>query len=993
MKNRSLLCNFAWCFIVFLSLAQLSFAQGKVITGMVTDGSNNDFLPGVTVQIKGTASGTVTGPDGTYKLTVPATSTSLVFSFIGYDSQEIVIGAQTVINVVLKSGKALEEVVVVGYGTQKKKDLTGAISSVSAKDFNKGVMQTPEQLLQGKVAGLTVTRQGGDPNRRSNVQLRGPSTLAGNTEPFYVIDGVPGASIDLVAPDDIVSIDVMKDAASTAIYGTRAANGVIMVTTKGGKSGQSTLSYSGYVAVESIAKRVKVATGDELRAYLNSEGKKLDVADDDGANTDWQKEITRLGVSHNHNISFGGGNEHTKYQASVNYFKNNGIVKNSSIERILGRLRADHSAFNDKLRLSFSVSNSVINNHYIDYAIFYQAVRFLPTVNVYKPDGTYKENLSRYDYYNPLALINQIVDERKQNILLANGRASLDLLPGLTYDVSLSYQKDNTTSGIFQERNSAFGMGNNGYARRTAYANTTKILETYFNYSKTFGDVHDLKLLAGYSYQQDDIDDGFQAQSMNFLTDDLGYYGILNGNPSGAYNYLNGSKPFKDGKLISFYGRFNYAYKNKYLLQGTLRRDGSSRFGANNKWANFPAISGAWRISEEGFMKGQQLFDDLKLRVGYGVSGYQAVDPYQSLARYGVKGAAFVNGTWINTYAYTQNPNKDLQWEKTSVFNIGIDFSIIKGRINGTVEWYDKKTTDMLDKYNVPVPPYPVPELFANVGAMNNKGVEVTLGVEVIKDRPFTWTANLNFAANKNKITSLSNEQLKKEFEYVGNPGGQGLSDIPVAIIKPGLPLGTFFTYEYAGKDKDGIAVYNNANGLQVKAKDLRREDFKVVGYALPDFTYGWNNNFQYKQLDMNLFFRGVYGNKIFNALATNLDRLSEATVVNVSKKAIEEGITKNDPPIYSSYYVENGSFLRLANATIGYTFNHKIKAIKSARIYFTAQNLFTITKFTGVDPEVDLGGKSPGIAGLGQGDTPDKRNSAIYPSTRSFSLGVNVNF
>ena len=981
--------------LVFFTSNFMAMAQNGRISGLVLD-ENQQGLPGVTVSIKGTSTATSTDEDGTFTISqIRLGEQTLVFNFIGYNvlERKVTVTNATQITVQLEpSAEALSEVVVIGYGTQQKKDLTGSVASVTPKDFNKGVVATPDQLLVGKVPGLSITRSGGDPTAGATIQLRGPSSLTAATAPFYVIDGVPGASIDVVSPDDIISMDVMKDASSTAIYGSRAANGVIFVNTKRGKVGKPVLSYSAYAATERVSNRVNVLNAGEYLGFL--EENNLSAAESEsGYATDWQEAITRTGLSHNHNISLTGGSEGTRYNASVNYFKNEGIVQRSDIERVVSRLGVDQNAFEDKLRLSLTVSNSIITSHHVDYGIFNGAARFLPVSPIrsegsqYSQFGGYFQVPGRTSYMNPVAMLNQRDEERGRNILLATAKAELDLVRGLTWTNIGTFQRNLNDKNYYMHTTDfdsrALGVG---FAERENLKNTDKIYESFLNYSTQVSE-HSFEALAGYSYQKTVDRDGTRLLTTGFLSDDLGANNPAAATPPDGYRHF-ADYPWKlESLLISYFGRVNYNYNGKYMLSATVRRDGSSKFGENNRWATFPSVSAAWRISEEGFLKNQSVLNDLKLRVGYGVSGNQNIDPYKSITLFGQQGGQFMyNGAWLNSYGVNQNPNPDLKWETTSMLNLGLDFEFLGGRLNGTVEYYNKETEDLLYEYSVPTPPYQHDRLLANGASMTNKGVEVSLNALVVNRDDFSWNTSANFAHNKNRVGNLSSNigNLSVSERYEGSIGLEGWTGQTVAIVLPGQPVGTFYTAKYIGYDEGAKrTIYQNGDGELVTSDQITaRDDYQVMGYALPKFTYGWNNSLRYKQFDMGVFFRGVYGNKIFNATRADLSRLPQAGITNISKDALEEGIFET-PTIASSRFLEDGSFLKLENITLGYTFNVEgWRFFNRARIYLTGQNLFTITDYTGIDPEVSLSGLAPGI---------DDRN--YYPKTRSFLLGVNVSF
>ncbi|WP_225554861.1 SusC/RagA family TonB-linked outer membrane protein [Sphingobacterium bovistauri] len=978
-----------------------TFLQSNSIAGKVIDDSGTAVV-GATVSILNSSFATSTDANGNYSLSnVGVGNQVIVVDMIGYEKSEnklsVVAGVNKLDITLISASDQLEEVVVIGYGTARRKQVTGSISSVSPEEFNKGVVSSPDQLLAGKVAGLTVNRSGGDPTSGSTMQLRGPSSLTASSSPLYVIDGIVGANIELIAPDDIVSMDVMKDASSTAIYGSRAANGVIFVTTKRGKAGASVLSYSGYAATESIANRVNVLSASEHKAFVEANG--LTVAPSEtGFETNWQDAITRNGVSHNHNLSLTGGSEGTRYNASVNYFNNQGIVKRNGVEKIVARVGVDQNAFDDRLKLSFNLANSINTSQHIPYDIFNGAARFVPTSPIMSEDaqygqyGGYFQVVGRTGYMNPIAMLNQRDESRSNNTLLGNFKADLKLFEGLMWTNVLSYQRTHWDKNFYMHRTDfdSFALGR-GFADRTALKHIDKILESYLNYNFS-RDLHSFDAMAGYSYQRQKNDDGLRGSTVGFMSDDLGGNNLnLGALPDGYNPYAEfrgeGYPLIKESLLISAYGRLGYNYDEKYLISASIRRDGSSKFGVNNRWATFPSLSAAWRLTREAFMQEQTLFSELKIRAGYGVSGNQNIDPYRSIIMFGPRdGQFFYNGKWVNAYGVNQNENPDLKWESTSMFNVGLDFELWRGRIGGTIEYYDKETKDLLYEYDVPSPPYQFNRLLANGASMNNKGIEVVLNANVYSNENFRYSTTVNFARNVNEVGSLSSniENIGVSQRYEGSIGLEGWTGQTASVVLPGQPLGTFYVAKYIGYDEVAKrTIYQKPTGELVTQDQISApDDYQIMGYALPKFTYGWNNNFKYKNWDLNVFLRGVYGNQIFNATRADLSRLQQANVTNISKDAVDEGIFET-PLIASSRFLEDGSFLRLDNMTLGYRFNtSQTKYFKQARLYMTAQNLFTLTDYTGVDPELNLGGLSPGID-----------NRSYYPKTRSFILGVNFTF
>jgi TonB-linked SusC/RagA family outer membrane protein len=957
--------------------------QIKEISGSVKD---NQGLPlqGVSIVVKGTTTGTISDSNGLFKLPIAADAKTLVFSFIGMKGQEIEIGNQTTFNVVLlEESYLVDEVVVVGYGKTAKKDLTGAVSVVEKKDMNKGVYSSPAQLLQGKVPGLLVTRSG-DPSATASVTLRGPSTLRTGAamEPFYVIDGVPGASIDAVAPDDIVSINIMRDASSTAIYGSRAANGLIIVTTRRAKNNESYVSYNGYVAFEKVSNRIEMLSADELRNYLKQVNKV--PLDEDGSSTNWQDEVMRTGISQNHNISFGHASENTRYSVSVNYLENQGIIKTSSMDRLTARMSVEQQMLDDHVILGLNLTSTQTNQHVIREELFANMLKYLPTIGIYKSDGTYFQNTQNSNYHNPVAILDNDIDDRKIGNILTNATIKVKILTGLTYDASLTYQNTEIKRNVYDKQASTLKIGSNGFAMRNEYANRKSLFENYLTYENTFGQ-NKLTLLGGYSWEENKLNDGFQAANSNFVTDDLLYYNLsLGSSPDKVTNDERfGTATIQTLRLISFYARVNYQFADRYLLQATIRRDGSSAFGTNNQWGTFPSISLGWRITNESFMKNQNIFSDLKLRVGYGVSGNSlGFDPMISKMKYGLTGVTYINGNQVQSIGVTQNENPDLKWESTAMTNIGLDFGFLKNRITGTVEVYNKLTSDLIWYYPVKVPPYLYPYLWANVGEISNKGVEFQIDATAVQSGKFTWTTSFNISSNKNEVTSLSNDQFETPQTgiWTASIGGKGQSGNPTQIIKEGYPLGTFFLRKWAGRDASDVSLFYAANGDKLRVVTVN--DFVIAGSAQPDLLFGWNNSFSYKKFDLSFFFRGVAGNKILNGTLAALNDVNYAASNNIPKFSLGEPIGDINSFYYSDRFLENGSFVRLDNATLGYTIDLSNIKLKSARLYITGNNLFVITKYGGVDPEINMGGIEPGID-----------NNNFYPKTRSYIIGISLNF
>lgn len=999
MRLRALLL------ILVIPLAMMAQTK-KEIKGVVTD-SKGQPAAAVTVNVKGTNTNVVTKADGSFTIRA-AEGEVLVFSAVNFAGYEQAVGSTSVVNVSLQDKVGdLNDVVVVGYGKSSRKTLTSAVTSMKQDDLNRGAISDVGQLLQGKVPGMNITASG-DPNRPSAVILRGASTINSSQSPFYVIDGVIGADISAIAPDDIVTMDILKDAAATAIYGSRGANGVIIITTKRGKKGASVVTYGGYVGQEKVSNKLDMMNADELRAFTSKNGLVISPADEKGANTNWQEAVQRnAALSQNHNLSFSGGGEHGTYSASINYYNKEGIVQSSSLRRIIGRLAIEQYALNDKLKFNLMVSNSNSDANNVPYrnTVLSQMITYLPVSPVKNADGSYFDNFQNTSYYNPASIIAHGKENSKYNTLIANFNTQVRLPFGLTYDLNLSYQNLTSLNGAYYDsyftqnynnvRNTpeppanptfvTLGGAKNGYALRNTYQNTTKILESYFTWNRAFGD-HSVNAVLGYSWQETINGDGFQATSSNFPVDDISYNNLVLGNPYAISDFrvnFGDQNAYQQSRLISDFFRLNYNYKEKYLLQASVRRDGGSVFGANNKWGYFPAVGLAWRINKEAFMAQQHLFQDLKLRASYGVTGNASgFSPYTAQFISSTSGTFYYNGVQLGGYGPSQAANNNLKWEKTATANIGVDFSVLGGKLSGTLDVYSKKTTDMIYGYNINPTQAPTGRIIANGGEMSNKGIELSLSATPVNSRGFVWSTTLNLAHNRNRIVSMSNPVLPgvDSIPQV-QPDGSGQTGSTLQLLKAGKPLGQFFTLEYAGKNAAGVTQFVDGKGGLTTAP-LIGTDYHYLGDAQPRLMAGFANNFRYKNFDLNIFFRGVFGNKIFNVTRADLFRPTTASTANILREVANESVSDGNVFKYSSRFIENGSFVRLDNATLGYNFRNVSSYVKSLRVYASVNNLFVITGYKGIDPEINQGGNAPGV---------DANN--FYPKTRTILLGVNVSF
>ena len=978
--NRRLLT----CVLFIMGQLSISFAQGFTATGKVVD-SNQEPLVGATVKTIGTDKGMVTDLDGNFALACSQGAT-LEISYIGYVSQKVKAGKNLTITLTEDAHMLAETVVVgVGYGTMRKSDLTGAIASVSAKDMKKGVITSTEQLLQGKVAGLSVIQSSGSPESGASLRLRGGTSLSASNGPLVVVDGIPGVDFNSVQPNEILSIDVLKDASAAAIYGSRGANGVIIVTTnrQASDAEQKTLSYNGFVAIANVAKQLDVLSANQWRGYVrdNNVGGALDY----GASTDWQKELLRTAISHSHNISFSNSRKHSGYRANITYNNNQGVVKRNSMNRLAGSLTAYEIGLNGRLRLDAGINANFDSWTPIDSRIFERTLNLNPTFPVYNPDGSFAQ-LNGTNTENPVEINTNRTQDNKRHRFLAYGKAEFEIICGLKATANTSYEFQHTTGGTYKPTYARMeGQSEKGWAQRTYGEYTNRQIETYLTYDKEVADGHKLNLMAGYSYM-DNVNEGFGATRSGFETNAFGYNNLNAGTDyrqTDVYSYKSKTK------LISFFGRLNYNLFNKYMLTATVRRDGSSVFGEDHKWGVFPSVSAAWRISDEKFMQGTRSWlDNLKLRAGYGITGNQSgVAAYKSIAVLSASGAAYydaASGTWKNSYVQAQNVNPDLKWESTAQLNIGIDFSILN-RLTGSVELYSKKTSDLLWTYPVPQPPYIVGTMLANVGDMQNKGVELTLGYNIIRQKDFTLDANLSFSYNQQEITKLSNDTYEAVGLQAGSLHGlRGMSNLYSQVIKEGYSAGTFWGPKCSGIDADGNYILDygpDGNGYD-------------LGSAQPKYNLGISLSATYKDFDFNVAGYGMFGQKVLNATRMELFDSSRLPAQNTLDDFLSSGIKAD--PVFSDYFIENASFFRLQSVTLGYTLPGTKKiGFNRIRLYLTGENLFCITGYKGTDPEVYIPDNvlnGPGIDRLITDS--DTGNGATYsPRPRTFSLGINLSF
>jgi len=997
--------------VLTFTCVSFAFAQ-KNIRGTVTDADNGLSLPGVNIAIKGTTTGTASGIDGTYSLSANQGDV-LVFSFIGYLTQEITVGASSVIDVSMKVDEVqLNEVVVVGYGTQKRANVTGSAARVEADEANVGLINTPEQMIQGRVAGVNVIQNGGEPGAPVSVRIRGGTSISASNEPLYVIDGVPidnsnsspslmGAGdtntptsgrknpLVFLNPNDIESIDILKDASAAAIYGSRGANGVILITTKKGRKGHVEVNYDGYISTSSFLKDLPLLSAGQYRAFVKANG--LPDVNLGNANTDWQKAVTHTGVSNQHNLAFSGGTDATQYRASVSYLNDEGIIVNSGLERVSGRINVNQKALNNKLSLDTRLTGSFFNDNRAPFnqtggfegGLLTNVMKYNPTLPVKNADGTYFEIPGQTSVRNPVAMANEIKDITKTTRILGSVKADYQfdwITPGLTGTVNVGLDRQQASRRYFIPAISPLRSSVNGEAQQDNTELSSELAEVYGNYSTVVNDEHNVSVTGGYSWQEF-RNTGFSALAQGFVSDVFGFDNLA----AGLSKTFQIQSFKQKNRLISFFGRLNYDYKGRYILSASLRRDGSSRFGVNNKWGTFPAVTVGWRISDESFLQNFGALSDLKLRFGWGITGSQEIGNLRSLPIFGASGNAVFGEQEVSGVAPTNFANPDLQWEETTQYNIGADFDLWESRVYGSVEYYIKNTDNLLLEFEVPQPSA-VPTRLANAGRMQNKGLDLALNAVVLDRGDLTVQVGGTFNANTNKIQSLGG----RDQIFTGRASGAGLSQTNTQVLTPGEPFGTFWGPKFTGFDP-------NTGAQMFELDDQGNRKVQVIGNAQPDFSYGITGSVSFKNWDFSFFARGEKGRKIFNNTALEYTSKNLAnTNVNFLEDALNDPTPLAEAPVWSSRWVQSASFLRMENMTLGYTFSNVsalsrvVGVIRRARIYVAANNLFVITPYDGFDPEANTEaaasvGSIP-ITSLGI----DYTN---YPRPRTFTAGISLGF
>jgi TonB-linked SusC/RagA family outer membrane protein len=1014
MRKKLLLGGLFMFFCFFEGMA-----QQRTVTGKVT-GADGTPLTGATVLVVGNKTGVSTAADGSFSIQVPQNAKQLQVSYVGYQAQNVPINGLSEVNVTLQSSaQALTDVVVTGYGTTRKRDLTGAVSQITSKDFTTGNLSNPAQLFQGKVPGVVVTAPGGDPNGAISIRLRGQTSLSGGQSPLIVVDGVPlddpNALADIPA-DDIASIDVLKDASAAAIYGSRGSNGVLVVNTKKGVSGKTTVTYDGSVSVDNVAKYYDMANAAQWKEgytkLLTSQGATQGKIDSSIAgynhngNTDWARALTRTGISNSHSISLSGGAHGFSYRASANYLDQQGVVINSGRNQLGLRFTAQQKALNDKLTLQVGILNSTTNRKLTDYNIFYEAYSSPPVYPVKNSDGSYFA-YTDFALQNPVQQQMGETDKGVENLTIMNATVDYELVPGLKLGVRGATSHFNNQIEYFQPVFPVVGNSNIG-----ALANSndnSKKGDIHLNFDKDWGQSN-LSALAVYEYNDFNYNASGTVAS-NLLLDQIGAWNLQSAPQAYQHSYTDRNET----QLISYVGRVAYNWAQKYFITATIRADGSSKFGPANAFGYFPSVSVAWRLTNESFFKNISWLNDFKINAGWGKTGDQEnINPYSKLQLYGPSGSYYnaASGLWLTQYGPTQNSNPNLQWEQRVGRNIGFEFAVAQSRLTGTFNYFNDESTKLLYNYTIPFPSpgAVVNTLLANVGTMTNKGAEFNLNFHAVKTSDFTWTIGGQISSVNTKITSLagsfgngvSTYKLSTDQVSEGSAQGRGLSAAPITYLKVGYTPYVFWMPHYVGLDKNGNEMY------AVKGDSTTTDVLKATNRytdPAPNFTYGITSDFTYKQFGLSFFLRGVSGGKLFDNSRMVLDNINRFGGNNGTVAALSNGITNANQA--SDHWLENASYMRLDNVNLSYTLK-PVSVFQSIRIYLAANNLFVITKYRGLDPEINVA-YSPGnvmFDALGSSSLSNSfsqngsagpyidasySGTGYYPKTRSYTLGVNV--
>ena len=1025
--RRKILPLTAVVFALSFLCAGLVSAQEKTVTGTVTDGQTGSSLPGANVTVQGTSTGTTTNSQGQYEITVPGPDAVLVFSFVGYVSQEVEVGDQTVVDVTLERDvEEVDEVVVVGYGTQRRQEITGSVSSVDVEAANVGQTSSPQDLLRGRVSGVQVLDNSGEPGGGTSVRVRGTSSITAGSEPLYVIDGVPinstnvtpgGASsggvssssssnpLALINPQDIESMQVLKDAAATAIYGSQGANGVVLIETKSGQGESLQVDYSGKVSAATFANELDMASGTQFRraASCASDLGDFDTFSDcfaqrdgdfSGTDTDWQEEASRTALQHEHNLSLSGGTESSSYRASLSYLSQDGILDENGIDRLTARINASHQEFDNRLRFNLNLTTSYLNRKHLFFnqgggfegGVIKGMIGFDPRQPV-RNESTGEFNEFSSSIKNPVALEERVTDVTDQKRIIGNFSTEFDVLENLTADATIGIDNSEgiRRTGIPGSGPTLWvGRQTEGLARQAERELSNIVPQFTLEYDREVLGNHTLRLLGGAEYERE-VWQAWDVQTEEFITD-----ATLFNNLGGGANPQDPGSTKQLVEQIGLFGRLNYNINDRYILNATLRRDGSSVFGDNEKFAWFPSASVGWNLTQQSWLQDTEWLNQLKLRLSYGISGNQAVPPLRSRAILapdpgfsGVFGGSESGQTGV---AQRQAPNPDLKWEETEEFNVGLDFTA--GRFDGSIEGYHKTTTDLL--LEVPVPPPSVSTTrLGNVGEVQNTGIEASVSAFVIEREDMSLNVGLNASSNRNEVQSLGGREVIDHTPV----NGAGQTGVDAQRLQAGHPIGAFYGPVFERINEDGNEVYRTPDGGTTTA--LGEAERSFLGNPVPDVTYGLNLAYRYQNVDVSAFFRGEQGREIFNN--TGLEFATKSNLgrgIGILEEALQDGTNSGHVPNYSSRWVQDASYFRLDNLTVGYTLSDaSAYGLRRARIYGTVQNVFVITPYDGYDPEVNTN-----VTGRGLGFRDVARPTrgvdyTSYPRSRTFTLGLEVGF
>ena len=979
MKRQKNLCSRLLMMLAVMFFA-LDVSAQTTINGHVKDETGEGVI-GASVMVKGTSNGTVTDFDGNFSLKCK-TGATLVITYIGYNPQEL--PAKDGMEVTLKEDVAqLNEVVVVGYGSMAKKEISSSVVQISKDQFNQGAASDPMALIAGKVAGLNVASTAdANPNAMTDIQVRGAGSLTASNGPLVVIDGIAGGDLRNIATQDVESITVLKDAGSAAIYGTRGANGVILVTTKkgSGTAGVTNVTYDSYVALNIQKPRVDILTTDEFRRSRRGQ--------DYGADTDWWDEITRpASYSLNQYISLDSSTKNGYFGLSVNYKKGNGLDIVSDREEYGGRFVGEQRVLNGRVQFNSSLSARKVHEKWGNDGLFDTALTMNPTIPVKNPDGSYYQPNSPTDIHNPVNDLKENVSEGDRVYILGNADVKLNILQmeqhNLNTSLSYALQYNDLKDNFYTPSTSSesFWNGYDGRARINYQKWWTNRLEWLVNYTMTLNE-HQLKAVLGYSWERTKWEQSGN-ENMGFVYDALSYHGIGSGSylRDGKANLWAGSS---ESTLIGFFGRLNYNYNDMIFASASMRREGSTKFGANKKWGSFPSGSLAWEITKTPFAQGlAQTFQSLKPRVSYGVTGRSDFNAYQSIATYSTRGAYLIDNQWINGYAPSLNANPDLAWEKSTAFNIGLDFVAVNSRLRGSVEYFDRRSQDLLYNYTAPQPPFIYNTILVNVGTTKNTGIEVSLDYDVLAKKALKWTTGINWSMGSTKLTKLSSDAYQMAYLDLYQKPGPGTSEY-FFRVEEGGKIGQFYGYEHAGIDENGFLLIYDNDGNAVPAAQADPSYKRNIGNGAPKHFLSWSNSLSYKNWDLSMLFRSALGYEIFNMRKYGMG-LKGAGTDNVLRTAYTKYADVNSSGgIISSYFLENGNYFKLDNVTIGYNYAPKNRQlIESLRVYLTAKNVFTLTAYEGNDPSIVT---STGI-------TPGIDSNSAYPQATQVSLGVTLRF